>query len=44
MFVVALNKALVHVASLEAELKTTSWALKDANIAKASAKKAIKTA
>jgi hypothetical protein len=42
LFVVALNKALARVASLEAELKTTSQALKDANIAKASAKKAAK--
>jgi hypothetical protein len=40
---VALNKALACVASLEAKLKTTSQALKDANIAKASAKKAAKT-
>jgi hypothetical protein len=44
LFVVALNKALARVASLEAELKTTSQALKDANIAKASAEKAAKIA
>jgi hypothetical protein len=44
LFAVALNKALPCVASLEAKLKTTSQALKDANIAKASAKKATKTA
>jgi hypothetical protein len=44
LFAVALNKALPRVASLEAELKTTSQALKDANIAKASAEKGAKTA
>jgi Skp family chaperone for outer membrane proteins len=44
LFAVALNKALARVASLEAELKTTSQAPKDANIAKASAEKAAKTA
>jgi hypothetical protein len=43
LFAVALNKALARVASLEAKLKTTSLALKDANIAKASAEKAAKT-
>jgi Flp pilus assembly protein TadB len=42
LFVVALTKALARVASLEAELKTTSKALKDANTAKASAEKAAK--
>jgi Skp family chaperone for outer membrane proteins len=44
LLAVALNKALARVASLEAELKTTSQALKDANIAKALAEKATKTA
>jgi hypothetical protein len=44
LFAVALNKALARVASLEAVLKTTSQALKDAKIAKASAKKAAKSA
>jgi Flp pilus assembly protein TadB len=44
LFAVALNKALAGVASLEAELKSTSSALKDANIAKASAEKATKMA
>jgi Flp pilus assembly protein TadB len=44
LFVVALNKAFARVASLEAELKTTSQALNNANIAKTSAKKATKTA
>jgi hypothetical protein len=43
-FAVASNKALARVASLEAELKTTSQALKDANTAKASAEKAAKIA
>jgi predicted Holliday junction resolvase-like endonuclease len=44
LLAVALNKALARVASLEAKLKTTSQALKDANAAKASAEKAAKTA
>jgi Skp family chaperone for outer membrane proteins len=44
LFAVALNKELARVASLEAELKTASQALEDANIAKASAEKATKTA
>jgi biopolymer transport protein ExbB/TolQ len=44
LLAVTLNKALARVASLEAELKTTSQALKDANIAKALAEKATKTA
>jgi hypothetical protein len=44
LFAVALNKALARVAYLEAELKTTTQALKDATIAKASAEKATKTA
>jgi hypothetical protein len=44
LFVVALNKALARVAYLEAKLKTTFQALKDANIAKDSAEKAAKTA
>jgi biopolymer transport protein ExbB/TolQ len=44
LLAVALNKALARAASLEAGLKTTSQALKDANIAKASAEKAAKTA
>jgi biopolymer transport protein ExbB/TolQ len=44
LFAVALNKALARVAFLEAEQKTTAQALKDANIAKASAEKAAKTA
>jgi hypothetical protein len=44
LFAVALNKALACVASLEAELKTASQALEDANIAKASAEKAAKIA
>jgi hypothetical protein len=44
LFAVALKKALACVASLEAELKTTSQALKDANIANASAEKAAKIA
>jgi hypothetical protein len=43
LFAVALKKALACVASLEAKLKTTSQALKDANTAKASAEKAAKT-
>jgi hypothetical protein len=42
LFAVALNKALARVASLEAELKTTSQALKDANISKNSAENAEK--
>jgi hypothetical protein len=41
---VTLDNALVFVASLEAELKTTSKALKDADAAKASAIKATKAA
>jgi hypothetical protein len=44
LFLVALNKALARMAYLEAKLKTTSQALKDANIAKASAEKAAKIA
>jgi Flp pilus assembly protein TadB len=44
LFTVALAEALAHVASLEAELKITSKALKDANTAKTSAKKSAKAA
>jgi uncharacterized protein YlxW (UPF0749 family) len=44
LFAVALNKALARIDSLEAELKTTSQALKDANMAKALAEKAAKAA
>jgi multidrug efflux pump subunit AcrA (membrane-fusion protein) len=40
----ALNQALARVAALEAELKTTAEALKDANAAKVSADKATKAA
>jgi multidrug efflux pump subunit AcrA (membrane-fusion protein) len=40
----ALNQALARVAALEAELKTTTEALKDANAAKVSADKAAKAA
>jgi Flp pilus assembly protein TadB len=43
LFAVALNKALARVASSEAELKTTSQALKEANIAKNSVEKVAKT-
>jgi Flp pilus assembly protein TadB len=44
LFAVALTKALARMPSLEAKLKTTSKALKDANTAKASADKAAKAA
>jgi ABC-type transport system involved in cytochrome bd biosynthesis fused ATPase/permease subunit len=44
LFVVALATALARVAALEAELKTTTEALKDANTAKVSADKAAKAA
>jgi DNA integrity scanning protein DisA with diadenylate cyclase activity len=40
----ALDQALACVAALEAELKTTAEALKDANAAKVSADKAAKAA
>jgi hypothetical protein len=43
LFAVSLNKVVARVASLEAELKTTPQALKDANIAKALSEKAAKT-
>jgi hypothetical protein len=42
--IVSLANALVCVASLEAKLKTTSKALKEADAAKASADKAVKVA
>jgi hypothetical protein len=42
LFAVALANALARVASLEAKLKTTSKALKDANTAKAFSEKAAK--
>jgi Flp pilus assembly protein TadB len=44
LFAVALAMALARVATLEAELKTTTEALKDANSAKVSADKAAKAA
>jgi energy-converting hydrogenase Eha subunit H len=42
LFTVALATTLARVASLEAELKTSTEALKDANAAKVSAEKAAK--
>jgi hypothetical protein len=42
LFAVALNTALARVAALETDLKTTTEALKAANIAKVSAEKAAK--
>jgi hypothetical protein len=44
VFTVALAEALARVASLEAKLKSTSKALKDANAAKTSTEKAAKAA
>jgi hypothetical protein len=44
LFTVALAEALAHVTSLEAELKITYKALKDANATKPSAEKATKAA
>jgi GTPase involved in cell partitioning and DNA repair len=44
LFAVALATALARVAALEAELKTTTKALKDANTAKVYANKAAKVA
>jgi multidrug resistance efflux pump len=44
LLVAALDQALACVAALEAELKTTAEALKDANAAKVSADKAAKAA
>jgi predicted Holliday junction resolvase-like endonuclease len=44
LFTVALATALAHVAALEAELKTATKALKDANTAKVSSEKAAKAA
>jgi hypothetical protein len=44
LFAVALATALAHVASLEAKLKTTTEALKNANAAKVFADKAAKAA
>jgi hypothetical protein len=44
LFTVAVAEALTHVTSLEAELKITSKALKDANTAKTAAEKNAKVA
>jgi hypothetical protein len=44
VFVVSLDNALVHMASLKAKLKATSQALKEVDAAKASTDKAAKAA
>jgi hypothetical protein len=44
LFIVALATAFARIAALEAELKTSTKALKDANTTKVSAEKAAKAA